>query len=92
MAISRNYGRRLIPNIIDGRARDDPERVVYSIPVSSTDFSLGFRDVNARDLANAINRTAWWLKSALVDSLCSRSVGYIGPRTSVVELSDVIKV
>lgn len=30
---SKVYGKRLIPNIIDERARDDPERPVYSIPI-----------------------------------------------------------
>lgn len=32
MAASGPYGRRLIPNIIDERARIDPERPVFSIP------------------------------------------------------------
>lgn len=48
MAISKDYGRRLIPNIVDERARSDPERAVYSIPVSSAVGSCGFEDISAR--------------------------------------------
>ena len=100
MADSEGYGRRLIPNIIDERARRDPERPVYSIPVSPThglqdasahgtvwsvpvssvDVSLGFRDISAQLFANAVNRIAWWLESELGKGSSFPVVGYIGPR------------
>ena len=48
MAVSKDYGRRLIPNIVDERARSEPERAVYSIPVSCDDGSHGFEDISAR--------------------------------------------
>ena len=48
MVVSKEYGRRLIPNIVDERAHHDPERAVYSIPVSSGDVSRRFEDISAR--------------------------------------------
>ena len=48
MGLSEDYGRRLIPNIVDQRARSDPQRAVYSIPVSSTDVTRDFKDISAR--------------------------------------------
>ena len=47
MAVSKDYGRRLIPNIVDERARSDPERPVYSIPVSAAKGSREFQDISA---------------------------------------------
>lgn len=103
MTASETYGRRLIPNIIDERARIHPERPVYSIPVapgndpvqlndistrgnvhsvplSSNHVSHGFRDISARNFANAVNRVAWWLDAELGKGSFFPSIGYIGPR------------
>lgn len=84
MAVSKDYGRRLVPVIVDGMARNDPERAVYSIPLSQ-DLSDGFRDISARVFANAVNRTAWWLEAKLGKGSSFQSVGYIGPRMSHLE-------
>ncbi|EER29953.1 putative NRPS-like protein biosynthetic cluster [Coccidioides posadasii str. Silveira] len=78
MAVPKDYGRRLAITIVDERARDDPERVSYSLSLSS-DISKGFRDITAKDFANAVNRTAWWLESKLGKGSSFPTVGYIGP-------------
>ncbi|KAI9750497.1 MAG: Transmembrane osmosensor [Chaenotheca gracillima] len=79
MTASKEYGRRLIPNIVDERAQSDPERAVYSIPISREDLSRGFEDISARVFANAVNRIAWWLESELGKGSSFQTVGYIGP-------------
>lgn len=48
MKLSESYGRRLIPKIVDERARYDPERAVYSIPIPSSGLAQGFKDTSTR--------------------------------------------
>ncbi|KAI1775877.1 acetyl-CoA synthetase-like protein [Hypoxylon cercidicola] len=52
-----DYGRRLIPHVIDDLAKKDPEREAFSIPRSS-DPKDGWKAISFRDYANAINRVA----------------------------------
>ncbi|KAF2146409.1 uncharacterized protein K452DRAFT_264205 [Aplosporella prunicola CBS 121167] len=78
MPVSKEYGRRLIPTIVDELAQEEPDRAVYSIP-HSQDVSEGFRDISASVFANAINRTAWWLESEFGRGSNFETVGYIGP-------------
>ncbi|KAJ4118864.1 hypothetical protein NW768_010602 [Fusarium equiseti] len=86
------YGRRLIPQILDRLALADPDRIVYSI-ASFSDDQPAFRDITAREFTKAVDKTAWWLKSQLSElqstngasngeaSLLSKvqALGYIGP-------------
>lgn len=81
MAILKDYGRRLVISIVDEMARDEPEQIVYSIAISQ-DISKGLHDISARQLANAVNRTAWWLESELGKGSQFPTVGYFGPRMS----------
>lgn len=76
---SQDYGRRLIPHIVDDLAKSDPERIVYSFP-RSQDVSQGFRDVSARELASAIDKVAWQLQNEIGRSSSFETIGYIGPR------------
>ncbi|RYP43738.1 hypothetical protein DL768_009730 [Monosporascus sp. mg162] len=78
MAASQDYGRRLIPHIIDDLAKIDPERIIYSFP-KSQDVSKGFRDVTARKLASAIDKVAWWLQKEIGRSSSFETIGYVGP-------------
>lgn len=84
------YGRRLIPQILDRLALADPDRIVYSIS-SFYDDKLRFRDITAREFTKAVDKTAWWLHEQLLStngaseedaSLLSKvqALGYIGPR------------
>jgi hypothetical protein len=54
------YGRRLMPQILDHLASSDPNRIVYSIAAFSDDCHE-FRHISAHAFAKAIDKTAWWL-------------------------------
>ncbi|ORY14412.1 hypothetical protein BCR34DRAFT_646399 [Clohesyomyces aquaticus] len=71
------YGRRLIPVTIDDVARDHPERICFSFPHSS-DLSDGFRDLNFRTFANAINKTAHFIHKEIGRSSMFETVLYMG--------------
>ena len=79
MATLQQYGRRLIPHIVDDLAMSEPERIVYSFP-KSQNVSQGFRDVSARELARAVDKVAWWLHNEIGKSSSLETIGYIGPR------------
>ncbi|KAL8881551.1 MAG: hypothetical protein Q9198_001262 [Flavoplaca austrocitrina] len=72
------YGKRLIPQILDGIALSQPNRILYSIATFS-DISPNFRDVTASVFAKAVDKTAWWLRDQLGVSSSIETVGYIGP-------------
>lgn len=80
MAIDRssNYGRRLIPQILDELAATEPDRTVLSIAAFS-ESSHSFQRINAGAFAKAVDKTAWWLESLVGISAKIRPVGYIGP-------------
>lgn len=81
MSASKDYGKRLVVNIVDEMGRDEPDRVVYQLPLTRN-VAEGFRDITALELANAVNRTAWWLESKVGQGSSFPTVGYIGPRKS----------
>lgn len=61
---SPNYGRRIIPQILDSLAATEPERIVYSI-ATFPESGPKFQEISARALAQAVNKTAWWIKEQL---------------------------
>ena len=73
-----DYGHRLIPSLIDIRAQEDPQRPVWSIPCSSN-LADGFRDINYGQIAQAINRTAWWVDENVGRSTTFETLAYMGP-------------
>ncbi|KAL9596858.1 MAG: hypothetical protein Q9219_005528 [cf. Caloplaca sp. 3 TL-2023] len=54
-------GRRLLPTLIDHTAATDPTKPFAALPIS-TDIRDGFRDVDYRCFAGAINRCCHWLE------------------------------
>ncbi|KAI0481939.1 hypothetical protein GGR56DRAFT_684376 [Xylariaceae sp. FL0804] len=52
-----SYGRRLLPQVVDDIARDEPEREAFSVPRSS-DPADGWRPVTFKAYANAVNHVA----------------------------------
>ncbi|TGJ79002.1 hypothetical protein E0Z10_g9760 [Xylaria hypoxylon] len=72
------YGRRLLPHIIDSLAVTEPSRTVFSLATASGD-SFSFSQISARVFAQAINKTAWWLRSKAGRSDSIQPAGYIGP-------------
>ncbi|KAI1751133.1 hypothetical protein F4782DRAFT_205813 [Xylaria castorea] len=71
-------GNRLIPNVVDEAARDNPDRVVYTIP-HLTDDGDSFEDITALRFANAVNRACRWIEGVLGRGKNFEAVGYIGP-------------
>jgi len=58
------YTKRLLPHIIDERAKAGYTRPFALYP-KSTDTSAGFHSISYAQVANAVNRLAWWLDSEL---------------------------
>ncbi|KAI1419426.1 hypothetical protein F5Y12DRAFT_778076 [Xylaria sp. FL1777] len=78
--VKPDYGRRLLPHIVDGIARREPERECFSIPRSSNPKD-GWKTVTFKQYANAINHVA-----QKIIANCGRpsinafpTIAYIGP-------------
>ncbi|KAL8774486.1 MAG: hypothetical protein Q9209_000859 [Squamulea sp. 1 TL-2023] len=72
------YGKRLIPQILDKLAAAEPDRIIYSVAKFS-DSSSDFRHISARAFAKAVDKTAWWLQNQVAKPTNIQTVGYIGP-------------
>ena len=70
-------GKRLLPQVIDQIAQDDPERPWASFPRTEK-LEDGYQDVSFYRFANAINRMAKYVKTHLGVSATSKTFGYIG--------------
>jgi hypothetical protein len=77
----QDYGRRLLPQIVDDVASESPRRIVYSI-VNNPDDANATKHITASTFAKAIDKTAWWLRSLVGAQSSVLPVGYIGPRKS----------
>lgn len=71
-------GRRLLPVIIDQRARDEPDRPWCSLPRDDYDLEKGFEDISYGTFANAINQLAWFIESAIGKSTSFETITYLG--------------
>lgn len=77
LTYSADYGRRLLPTLIDHIAATDPSRPFASLP-KSTDPRDGFQDINYSCFASAINRCCWWLERELGRPRCEfEKVAYL---------------
>ena len=76
-SLEKKYGSRLILHLIDDIARDDPNRCFCLL--STLAAPDGFRTVSYGELANAINRVAWWIGENTQKDLDFQTLGYIGP-------------
>ena len=70
------YGQRLLPQIIDSSAADDPARLVGMI-AKSTDISQGFTKVTIGEAALAVNYMAWWIEEHVGSSKDFETVAYL---------------
>jgi hypothetical protein len=73
-----DYGRRLIPTLIDDYARSNPDYVFARIP-KSIDFADGLDDITISTFARAINEVAHRIESMLGKSTKFDTIAYIGP-------------
>lgn len=51
----------LWPQIVDDYARTRPEAIYGLWPVASDSYDAGFQSISYRQLANIVNRLAWWI-------------------------------
>lgn len=70
-ANARLYGRRLIPNIVDENALQQPGRACLSFPVCYTELHHGFQDVNWR----CVSTVYFWLDDTDSTSLPMPLIG-----------------
>lgn len=73
------HRKELLNHIIDGYARDEPERLYAEIPLSPITYAAGLRKVTYAAFANAINGMAWWLHRTLGPGKDFETLCYIGP-------------
>lgn len=66
--------RDLLPHMIDARAASGYTRP-WALIAKSRNALDGFRSISHAQLANAINRSAWWLDSNISDTTFT----YLGP-------------
>lgn len=71
-------GRRLLPAVIDQRARDEPERPWCSLPRDDYDLSKGFENISFARFANGINKLAWFIEKAIGKSTSFETIAYLG--------------
>ncbi|POS78668.1 hypothetical protein DHEL01_v202945 [Diaporthe helianthi] len=71
-------GRRLLPKVIDQRAREEPGRPWCSLPRDDYDLSKGFEDISYARFSNAINKLAWFIDEAIGKSTSFETIAYLG--------------
>lgn len=71
-------GQRLLPQLIDQIAKDDPDRPLVSIP-RGADVADGYIDVSFKTLATAVDRCAWWIDRNVGRSQELAPIFFIGP-------------
>ncbi|CAO1601145.1 hypothetical protein XANCAGTX0491_004809 [Xanthoria calcicola] len=69
---------RLIHLVPDELAEAVPDHPLFSFPRTAKPQDDGFRDVSSRCFANAINRTAWYIRDLLGPPKNFEAVAYIG--------------
>lgn len=76
--MSQEYGKRLLPNVIDDRAATGHARPYASICRTQNPRD-GYRDISYATFANAINRCARYLINNVGKSAAGDVLAYLGP-------------
>ncbi|KAI0854529.1 hypothetical protein F4860DRAFT_112179 [Xylaria cubensis] len=72
-----NYGRRLMPAVLDELARTSPDRLYAAIP-KTADVTEGFRDISVADMARCVDFMAHWIENLYGRSQDFETISYIG--------------
>ncbi|ESZ98652.1 hypothetical protein SBOR_0890 [Sclerotinia borealis F-4128] len=72
-----NRANRLLPQILEEEARNDPQRVVAMVAKMS-DLSMGFDQLTAGQFLHAVDFTAHWIDSHIVSSSSAETFAFIG--------------
>jgi hypothetical protein len=89
--VSKDFGKRLLPQVVDLFARYEPHRVYASLPKSQLDLSAGFQDVTMAKLASIVNSMSWEMERTRGQGKLD-TIAYIGPadlRYAVIFLAGV---
>lgn len=81
MSIASNkieYGKRLLPHVLDERARTNPEHVFAVVPKTSN-LADGFREITIKSFARAVNEVAHRIDSTVGRSTQFDTMAYLGP-------------
>jgi len=74
-----NFADRLLAQVYDEKARNTPQDIFAKVPVSTTTYAEGFRTVNYRHIANAVNHVATIIDRRWGKSSNFECMAYIGP-------------
>lgn len=77
MSNTNNHGKRLMAQVIDDLAVSDPAKKVCTVPKGSS-VGDGFASFTFKELAHAVNYTAWWIEKSLGRSSSDETLTYIG--------------
>lgn len=70
----------LLPNMVDRRAREQPNQAYGLWPIAQASYEAGFRTINYAQLANIINGLAWWILKQVGPPETDQPVlTYVGP-------------
>ena len=67
-----------IPTILDKGAEATPQKTIYSI-AKTLNPADGSTDVTYKEMADAVNRAAWWLESRFGKSETFETLAYLAP-------------
>ena len=75
---------RLIPHVISERARNTPQKIWASLPLSPSDASQGYEDITFARLNYAVSRAARWLVENVEQHRAKpfEALAYMGPPDS----------
>ena len=73
-----SYGERLVVQVVDELASKTPDRIWATITRSQYDVDEGFRDITARQLADAVNCASWFIHNQFGKSTSFEVIAYLG--------------
>ncbi|KAI0430794.1 acetyl-CoA synthetase-like protein [Xylaria sp. FL1042] len=74
---NQQYGRRLMPCVLDHLARTVPSKLFAAIPRTG-DLSDGFQDVSVSEVAQCVHFVAHWIEDCFGRSENFETLGYLG--------------
>ena len=75
------YGKRLLPALVDECARTNPDYVFAMVPKTSN-LADGYKEITIKSFARAVNEVAHRIDSTAGKSTKFDTIAYIGPSQS----------
>lgn len=70
-------GKRLLVTLLGDIAASCPQQRLGIVP-NGLDVREGFHDVTAKELADAVNETSWWIEKRIGKGNGEETVAYMG--------------